>query len=968
MSQLELHKKIEEFLSQETKTANPQDLRALVFVNFDANDYCFSIAEPRWLDWFVKNKFFEEFFEEKLEVSPFWSPELGYLVRISHEIPEEIVRFIKKFNLDEKPNVEVIDRFLWILGLDEFPVESVVKVIPQISKQGWIKYIKTYQSGYSYQRIIEKLSSEKYDDSILEFAGAIFKIKEDNYQEEDIMFKERKFYINDLTQSGIFSRLDKISQDNKTNLLDLLLDTLKDIIGNLKSENGVFGINDRIYLSDVDFFDNFIVDESRSTSYRSDVKNFVAFVKQVSEEFMKHASLEGEEKLRDIYEKYFLILPDSHIVWRLKLFVLAQHPKVFKKELSEMMWRLFDKDGKYGEYISGAEYEKALQRVFREFSKEEKERYKEKVISYFQEQDKEHPDQGWHLRYGGDILLSIKEFLSVDEKKILKEIFKRDESENYEPEESIKEVGMAKAIHDQSVVDFSRHDIAEIIRLLQTELTPGKIQEVSKGDSFFSPRSVEGTGNALRENLKSRSTEYLSAGLAFFIEDIDVQYQYSFLRGIEEMLRDNHNFSINEWKNILAILQRIKENDFQDESVSDNWEARWSWVYGRMAEILVFINSEKLFKGELFVEYRDEILKFLYFVLHAKDPIPEDEESKYGDLFNIAINNTRGKAFQAFVNFIHRDGESLGRDVKSLYEDLLENERSLSVRFVMGYYLAGFFFRDRDWMESQFEKLFVNNQNGEYTPAWQGYTTGNLYTGLFEKLQDYYKRAIHISSTEYPDRRYERSPDEALGTHLALAFCHFDNVDWNHSLIQELFLSGDEEKQHEFISFVGRGIISRNQAGNEWFKENNVSLEKIKDLWQKILEADLKPHAYAGFGFWINQNKDIFEDKFLVQMFTETLKKSEGEINWDYGLQKKMKSFAEVDPEKTLQLIRYFLLFEGILNKHRQVPIFMVDNEIRESLEIIYKKKELKSEVKELINDLVRSGGNRFWGLKDILK
>ena len=119
----------------------------------------------------------------------------------------------------------------------------------------------------------------------------------------------------------------------------------------------------------------------------------------------------------------------------------------------------------------------------------------------------------------------------------------------------------------------------------------------------------------------------------------------------------------------------------------------------------------------------------------------------------------------------------------------------------------------------------------------------------------------------------------------------------------------------------------------------------------------------------MKHEKDILkDDKWLVEMFSETLRKSEGEINWDYGFKNNLKKFAGVDPKRTVKMIRDFLLLRGELNPHRQSPLFIVDSEIKEALEIIYKKAELREDVDKLVNDLIEKGGSMFWGLKDILK
>jgi hypothetical protein len=330
------------------------------------------------------------------------------------------------------------------------------------------------------------------------------------------------------------------------------------------------------------------------------------------------------------------------------------------------------------------------------------------------------------------------------------------------------------------------------------------------------------------------------------------------------------------------------------------------------------------------------------------------------------------------VNFIHRDGENLKEDVKGLYQDLLDNEKGKSVRFVMGHYLAGFFFRDRAWMSERFDQLFCNHQEDDFTPAWEGYVAGNLYIGLFRELRAYYKKAINISSESYPqNRRFIKDPDESLAVHLALAYVHFDDVDWSDELIQVLFKGGDIKKQKEFISYIGRGIISKSGSSKEWMKENNIDPAQIKELWEKVLEEELSPEVYAGFGFWYAFSHDIYNDKqWLVRKTQETLEKSQGALNWDHGLKTNLREYAETDAEATLNILRACLLDANVENPHEAFGWWSIDQEEIEIFKILYKKKpeeifkilykKKPEETKDLISRLVSN--QIFWPLEKIVK
>ena len=143
-------------------------------------------------------------------------------------------------------------------------------------------------------------------------------------------------------------------------------------------------------------------------------------------------------------------------------------------------------------------------------------------------------------------------------------------------------------------------------------------------------------------------------------------------------------------------------------------------------------------------------------------------------------------------------------------------------------------------------------------------------------------------------------------------------------------------------------------------------MEKLKAFWTLVLEReDLEPDVYAAFGFWVNQSKDIFDYGWLTEMMAETLQKSKGKVDWDYGTLKRMEKFIKANPEKALVILEKYLL-DGILGGAQEKNWFYVDDEKISMFEELYKAKP--DETKTLINQLLEKGGRTFWPLKDIIK
>jgi len=176
-------------------------------------------------------------------------------------------------------------------------------------------------------------------------------------------------------------------------------------------------------------------------------------------------------------------------------------------------------------------------------------------------------------------------------------------------------------------------------------------------------------------------------------------------------------------------------------------------------------------------------------------------------------------------------------------------------------------------------------------------------------------------------------------------------------------------RHKEFISFIGRSCLTRDQAGDEWLKENKVSKEKLISFWNWALANVIEPKVLSGFEFWINPNKEVLDDNIVIEKTAETLKKSDGDIDWDYGLLRRLPSFAEKKGEKTLEIITSYLLnSKNELNQNRRAPL-LYQTEIKEALDIIYKSgdQSVKQKVIDLINILIEKGSSMFWGLKEVI-
>lgn len=980
MNQLQIHKRIDDFLKAGIATASIEVARELMGCNADAKRYFFSTANEQWIKWFYDNDLFVELKKKAEDPTKYGYrlPELEYLTRMAEKEPRLVADVILSVPISKETfNPEVIDRFFWITGL--LSTEEIKRILPKVLTENWLKLMAPFsKSGYEYQKMVEKLSEAKDYETLLILAKIILTVrrKEEFADSERFSISDRLFYLGDISETGIFEVLTDSENPKKVESLKLLLEVLAEVVSLGKErEETVFDATEPFYLLDVDIF-TLELDTSKRSHFREDVQNLVASCKVMIRSNLG-SICDKESEAKRIYSTNIATLPDSLTCWRLKLYAITRCPEVFRAEIKEALFRVFNVGERYFEIDGGAEYHQGLIVGFDALDEATKREYVAKVVEYHGATLDDKDREQWRKRDGLEILTYIQKYLTPDEvalaEPVLGKILKSGE---IVPHPTVGQITSGMVSH-KSPFNPADQTIDALIGHLKTDATPKALSEQYKGDDFLNPRGAEGLSDAIKEDFKTRKVEYLSNLNKFFDrEAIDPGYVYAILRQVEDMLRAKERFTDEEHLQIINFFDLIKVSGEVTEFVPADGRshlADWITVHKSMADVLLEILSVTK-ESQTFKDNRAKILSLIKYLLSIKSsPDVEDDKRESNEPAHVAINSVRGQAYRAFVQFTYNEGnKTLSDDVKVLYEHVLDTDTSNAVRFTVGQFLASFYFRDIPFIKGLLPKIFPKTEAGKeklYFATWEGYLASSLYKELFEELESYYEYAIKTNPDAYPDRKYLKGLDETLAAHIALAYAHFDFN--NDSPLFDLFWKTPNETRHyEFVSFIGRTCITRSQAGDAWFAENKVSKEKLIGFWDWILATDIKvePKAFSGFGFWINPDKEIIDEKIIIKNLSLTLEKSEGEVDWDYGMTRRMKIFAEIDPENTLEVIRHFLLHDGELNSHRRAPLFSIDTEVKDALEIIYKTDALKPKVEELINQLIEKGSSIFWGLKDILK
>ncbi|MDD4358301.1 MAG: hypothetical protein PHY30_00620 [Candidatus Pacebacteria bacterium] len=980
---IELYQKIDDSIIK--KKQNKKDIK--FFLNNDnLKAYFFSKIDKNWLEWIWTNGFLANLKEPIKNLNREIMPELEYLNRVAMEKPKTVVKIIDSVKISKDNfNPEVINQFLRIMNI--LKAEQIKRLTKKIYDEQWIYLVRHFhKSGYEFTRMIKSLGREKEYSAIIELAQSLLIIKErsdflDGNNDKFMLYRDEPFFVFDLFASGIFESLIDVKDNYVKKALKVLINILGEIIklsefnsqeDKNKGEKN-FDYDDFFCLSDIDFF-TLDIKKGEKTFNRKDLKDFIATIKKLIERILGD-DFKSKVNIMQIF-KYINDLPSCRLSWRLKLFTLAQRPKVFKKELKRTLFKIFEVIN-CRDMVLDAEYKRALKIAFPIFSNNTQRHYIKKVLSYFSEKLKCYPEQSWYRKISQKILSITYEHLTKEEIAKFKEFFGIDRIEGYVPMPLIMTDQMQTGfVIDKSPVEVKDYSVDQIVEGLKTEWTPERITEEFNHEDFFSPRNAEGLANALREDIKERIDQYIENINKFFDRiHIHPQYLYSILNGIEESLGEGRYYlsssQIDKIIELFVIIKESGEEKLFKRASNNSWIVDWIEVHIAIADLLLYLLRDKKYTKELYGKNRTKIRGIVFYLLFKiPDPTEEYEKEQHSDLRHVAINSVRGKAFEGLVVFMEKDGKILADDIKEIYKKILSEENSLAVRFLIGRYLAFFYFKDREFIKGLFSKIFPINQKDKqsiYLATWEGYISNDLYDKLFLALHDYYEYAINFNCKDCAQREHEEDINKALAIHIANAFIHL-GLDIKDDLFIKFWRNTDTETQEEFVSFIGRNCLSRSLA-DQWLKENNVSKEKLIKLWSWVLKNVSHSKVLSSFGFWINLDGEILNDNIAIKYIVDTLKKSNGTISWDSGLLRRLPIFAEKNPEKTLEIINYYFINSNgnLTENYKTYPLY--EEEITKALEVIYNSDspEIKQKVYNLINILIEKGGNVFLGFKKIL-
>lgn len=1012
--QLDAHKEIDKVLGQKLVSININDVGSLINLNPDARQYFFTKVDENWLNWLWENGLLNVIKQKTEDPTRYGyrTPELNYLVRMAEKRPKEVVDIMLSVSISKDNfNPEIIDQFLKICN--SLPANELTRIVSKIRDDKWVKLMSIFDHySFDYEKIFQTLVTAKDYENILVLAEAVLTIKskEELKQASRGYSSDNPFYFSDISYTKVFEHLVAIDDQHLEKALELTTKVISEIVhlGDDAEGNVVFPIREMFYLFDVDFFSLKLGDEK----YHSDCKNvkdLVATIKMLTQRLIG-GNCGKPELVNGIYKKYIETLPESRLMWRLRLFVLSLCPAIFQAELKQSFSKLFEviKDGKhYYEIESGTEYKKTLKQGFGALDSDYQRGYVSSIFDYFGKSREDKKEEQCYKRDGWQILSSICDSLTKKEKEDCKKFFGKKCDPTFEPEPSIGKIvsGFVKPKVVISQEEFSKLSIVDIVDKLRNDWNPESLRKKNTDNDFLNPLNAEGVGEQLRSDIAKRLQDYIQNASLFFERDVfDEHYTYSFFRGIQKAIcSDKTKAAGIQWDKLIEVFVAIKNSGIakafdykiRERKKFDAWLSSWTGVHSVMTDVLQELLSENNGKTIIdFPKYCNQLFGIISYLLTYPDPKPQDEEletatmkthspgdkEKYfvSDPFTMAINTVRGRAFQVLILFVYQDGKKFKKedkikiteDVEKIYEEVLKKENTRALMFMFGHYLPSFYFRDKNWIHRLLAQIFPEEPAKKhlYLAAWEGYLANNLYEEIFfdSAFQKLYERGLTLIGDEDQKRKYFKKPVEGIAVHMALAFVvYHKKFGFDHSLFKK-FWEQDVERQGEFIGFIGRMFVSGDNAqANEQLKNDLEIRERLIKFWEWLLDNYNDPKLFAKFGFWVNLEKGLFEPVWLAKQLKATLEKTNGILEWDYALIKSINELAKAAPKETIEIARLYLLEGGVRGGKICMP-FMYNEEWFEALKALYGDIETKNATYTLIDDLIREGGSMFWKLKEI--
>jgi hypothetical protein len=486
-------------------------------------------------------------------------------------------------------------------------------------------------------------------------------------------------------------------------------------------------------------------------------------------------------------------------------------------------------------------------------------------------------------------------------------------------------IGHQSPIEEKDV--FCNKTVDEIIQEIKT-FDPSKIKkERFTRDSDL----IEGLANDLAECVKENPNKF-SIDINKFVE-LDWIYKYHLIYGLTNAWREKRKF---DWGKVFDFTLKILDEDFFASE-----EQYVLWLKGQIASLIEYgtQSDENAFDKK----YLPQAKEILFLLLKYK----EEEQIEYDrDMNTYVLNSINGKALHALINYALRYGRLNSShsvkwedDVKEFFTKQLDEntEYSKSIFTILGDYLPNLKFLDKEWVDSNFNRIFPIENDDLWEIAISGYFlySSTVYTDIYEQFKQY----GHIEKALKFKFRSDRTKRKVI-QHICIMF----NSSKDSTTIFDVIESKDQEAILEQIRFMW-------QVHRENITEDVRT--KILSLWKKIYEVFGEDNSSASQAIFSTLSKwfvfiDAIDEEILPYLKL-TAKYTEKNHN-SYFIVEELERIVQNSPKFVGELY-IEMLTNDIFPSYKQ-------EQIENTVELLYKLGE--NENAKMICNLYRKKGIYF--------
>jgi len=387
--------------------------------------------------------------------------------------------------------------------------------------------------------------------------------------------------------------------------------------------------------------------------------------------------------------------------------------------------------------------------------------------------------------------------------------------------------------------DSSPIGIDMLIQKNNTE-TAAFLNNYKEDDRKWGGPSREGLEEALFQAVKSNPAKF-EADLESFIA-IPLNYQCELIRGFRKVWEERKDI---DWHNILEFCRRIiSPKGFWERSYQKSEYHLRDRIVSEIADLLIEGTKDD---SRAFQEEHLPVAEELMLAVLGK---LETNLQNSEDLMLDVLNSAKGRLLSALVNYslrvarLNEDSEATVRwpkNVKTEFSRRLDRtiEPDLKFSATLGRYLPHLYYLDKEWFQSNVNRIFPRESEEHWQAAMEGYLLGGrVYDHLYEllKVNSHYEKAI---GTEFKNKEVRKH----LVHHLCIGYLvGKEDLDDSNSLLIKCLTEWRITDVLEMLSFfwVQREYIGEYKTENN--SEENLTgaksdqKERILDFWRIIYE------------------------------------------------------------------------------------------------------------------------------------